>query len=318
MKNRLIVAGIGIPALLAVIFFAPLWGWAIVVGVMASFSAWELTHTVLGERFRTRFGVYAGVAAFAIPLGAVFGYATITERAAMYALFFVMFLEKMIALERREENLPFSDLAVVLFAGIVLPLLLTALVRLGMNRPKPAFILLTFVIVWITDSGAFFVGNAMGTGLCFSMQEIAAYQAEHGCLIAKLSMIPAAIAFALVIPGETGSHPFDTAEAETEICEGMLAEYSGSPLAVFKLTHAVKVLTLSSLFVALFLGGLRTGIVAVDGVILFALCVVVVAIFISLVHAVTARLKIEQVFKYYWTVVSGLALVSLVLAWYGL
>ncbi len=162
MKNRLIVAGIGIPALLAVIFFAPLWGWAIVVGVMASFSAWELTHTVLGERFRRRFGVYAGVAAFAIPLGAVFGYATITERAAMYALFFVMFLEKMIALERREENLSFSDLAVVLFAGIVLPILLSALVRLGMNRPKPAFILLTFVIVWITDSGAFFVGNAMG------------------------------------------------------------------------------------------------------------------------------------------------------------
>ena len=98
----------------------------------------------------------------------------------------------------------------------------------------------------------------------------------------------------------------------------MLAEYSGPPLAVYKLTHAVKVLTLSSLFVALFLGGVRTGIVAVDGVILFALCVVVVALFISLVHAVTARLKIEQVFKYYWTVVSGLALVSLVLAWYGL
>ena len=118
MKNRLIVAGIGIPALLAVIFFAPLWGWAIVVGVMAAVSAWELTHTVLGERFRRRFGVYAAVAAFAIPIGTVFGYATITARAAMYALFFVMFLEKMIALERREENLSFSDLAVVLFAGV--------------------------------------------------------------------------------------------------------------------------------------------------------------------------------------------------------
>ena len=134
----------------------------------------------------------------------------------------------------------------------------------------------------------------------------------------ELPLVLVLLAIALIIPGETGSHPFDTAEAETEICEGMLAEYSGPPLAVYKLTHAVKVLTLSSLFVALFLGGVRTGIVAVDGVILFALCVVVVALFISLVHAVTARLKIEQVFKYYWTVVSGLALVSLVLAWYGL
>ena len=42
MKNRLIVAAIGIPALLAVIFFTPIWGWGIVVAVMASFCAWEL------------------------------------------------------------------------------------------------------------------------------------------------------------------------------------------------------------------------------------------------------------------------------------
>ena len=77
-------------------------------------------------------------------------------------------------------------------------------------------------------------------------------------------------------------------------------------------------LTLTSLFVALFFGGIGTGIVALDGVIVFALCVAATALFISFVHAVTARLKIEQVFKYYWTVVSGLALVSLVLAWYGM
>ena len=44
----------------------------------------------------------------------------------------------------------------------------------------------------------------------------------------------------------------------------------------------------------------------------------ITAVFISFVHAVTARLKIEQIFKYYWTVVSGLALISVVLAWYGL
>ena len=42
------------------------------------------------------------------------------------------------------------------------------------------------------------------------------------------------------------------------------------------------------------------------------------AVSISFVHAITARLKIEQIFKYYWTVVSCLALISLVLAWYGM
>ena len=157
-----------------------------------------------------------------------------------------------------------------------------------------------------------------------------------GSLVTKASLIPAAIAFLLVIPGETGNHPFDAAEAETEICEGMLAEYSGAPLGVFKLSHAIKMLTMTSLFVMLFFGGIGAGIanlvalmgltggaaaavtVILDILVMFLLCVVVTAVGISLVHAVTARLKIEQIFKYYWTVVSALALLSLVLVWYGL
>ena len=188
----------------------------------------------------------------------------------------------------------------------------------GLSREMVTVIACELPLVLVLLAVAKAVGSALGTGLCFSVSEIARYQVENGSLITRPSMIPAALAFALIIPGETGSHPFDTAEAETEICEGMHAEYSGAPLAIFKLTHAVKLLTVTSLFVALFLGGIGTGIAAVDGVIVFALCVIVTALFVSFVHAVTARLKIEQVFKYYWTVVSGLALVSLVLAWYGL
>ena len=188
----------------------------------------------------------------------------------------------------------------------------------GLSREMVVIISCELPLVLVLLSVAKTVGDAMGTGLCFSLSDIAAYQAVNGSLITKLSMIPAAIAFMLVIPGETGNHPFDAAEAETEICEGMLAEYSGAPLGVYKLSHAIKMLTLTSLFVALFLGGIGTGIVIVDALILFAVCVVLTAVCISLVHAITARLKIEQIFKYYWTVVSGLALISLVLAWYGL
>ena len=188
----------------------------------------------------------------------------------------------------------------------------------GLSREMVVIISCELPLVLVLLSVAKTVGDAMGTGLCFSLSDIAAYQAVNGSLITKLSMIPAAIAFMLVIPGETGNHPFDAAEAETELCEGMLAEYSGAPLGVYKLSHAIKMLTLTSLFVALFLGGIGTGIVIVDALILFAVCVVLTAVCISLVHAITARLKIEQIFKYYWTVVSGLALISLVLAWYGL
>ena len=188
----------------------------------------------------------------------------------------------------------------------------------GLSREMVTILACELPLLLVLLAIAKTVGNAMGTGLCFSLSEIAAYQSAHGSLLFHPSMIPAALAFLLVIPGETGNHPFDAAEAETEICEGMLAEYSGKPLGVYKLSHAIKLLTMTSLFAALFLGGLGTGVIVLDAVIQVALCTVVTVIMISFVHAITARLRIEQIFKFYWTAVAGLALISLVLAWFGL
>ena len=90
MKNRLIVAAIGIPALLAVIFFTPIWGWGIVVAIMAAFCAWELLHTAM-PKFVPRFAVYAGVCGAAIVLGAAFGKSELVFKIAAYVLFVTMF-----------------------------------------------------------------------------------------------------------------------------------------------------------------------------------------------------------------------------------
>ena len=186
---------------------------------------------------------------------------------------------------------------------------------IGLSREMVTIIACELPLVMVLLAVGKVVG---GDAVTFSFSKIANYQLANGSLITHASLIPAAIAMLLIIPGETGNHPFDTAEAETEICEGLLAEYSGAPLAVYKLTHCVKVLTLTSFFAALFLGGIGTGIVVVDALILIAICIVLTIVSISFVHAITARLKIEQVFKFYWTTVTGLALISLVLAWYGL
>lgn len=189
---------------------------------------------------------------------------------------------------------------------------------IGLSREMVTVISVELPFVLVLLAVAKTVGNAIGCGLCFSLTDIVGYQQASGSLILHPSMIPAAIAMLLVIPGETGNHPFDAAEAETEICEGMLAEYSGAPLGVYKLSHSIKLLTLTSLFVALFFGGFTSGLLLVDALVLFALCVVITAVSVSFVHAITARLKIEQVFKFYWTIVSGIALLSLVLAWFGM
>ena len=157
-----------------------------------------------------------------------------------------------------------------------------------------------------------------GDALCFSLQDIVAWQAANGSALCHWSLLPAALAMLLVIPAEVGTQPFDVAEAETEICEGPLIEYSGAPLAMFKLNTALKMFVMTALFTALFLGGIDTGVVALNAVILVAICIVLTLLCMTTIHAVTARLKVEHLFKFYWTTVAGLAALSLILVWLGL
>ena len=188
----------------------------------------------------------------------------------------------------------------------------------GLSREMVAMISyeLPFVLVLLAVGKV--AGDGSLLGCTFSLQAIMDWQAVNGPMLFKWSMIPAALAMLMVIPCEIGMHPFDVAEAETEICEGMLAEYSGGPLAVFKLSHCVKMYIMTALFCALFLGGLSTGIVILDIIIVIVLCTVVTFVTMTVPHAVCARFKVEQVFKFYWTVVAGLAAVSAILVWFGL
>lgn len=188
----------------------------------------------------------------------------------------------------------------------------------GLSREMVAMISyeLPFVLVILA------VGRVAGgdgpLGCTFSLGAIMDWQAANGPMLFKWSMIPAAIAMLFVIPCEVGMHPFDIAEAETEICEGTLAEYSGPPLALFRLSHCVKIYLMTALFCVLFLGGLSTGVLVLDILIVAVLCLAVTFVTMTVPHAVCARFKVEQVFKFYWTVVAGLAALSLILVWIGL
>jgi NADH-quinone oxidoreductase subunit H len=193
----------------------------------------------------------------------------------------------------------------------------------GLSREMVSMIAyeLPFILVLLT------VGRAAGTetvfGCTYSLETIAAFQAEHGPLIGHWALIPAAVAMLLVIPCEVGTHPFDIAEAETELCEGTLAEYNGAPLGLFRLSRYVKMYVMPALFCAMFLGGISTGVAGIGGVVLdvlifLGLCGAVSFLCMTIPHVICARLRVEQVLKFYWTVVAGLALASLIMVWAGL
>lgn len=158
-------------------------------------------------------------------------------------------------------------------------------------------------------------GFATSGVVTFSFSKIFDFQVQNGILLSKWSMIPAAIAFLLIIPAEVGSVPFDVAEAETEICEGPLVEYSGFYLGIYKLTQGIKMFIMGSLFVSLFMGGNGFGNIYPNIVLLMALVILVIILSISFTKAVVARIKVEQTLRFFWTVPTGLALLSLILAY---
>lgn len=157
------------------------------------------------------------------------------------------------------------------------------------------------------------VGMAMGGTAVFSLSSIVNFQLKNGSLLFDLPMLPAILAFLCCIPGTIGVVPFDIPEAETEITEGPLLEYSGSGLALFHLTGGLKILVLSALAVALFFPS-GIGDFWLVNLLWFVLKCAVISFFsLTLVRATRARMRLDQAYKFYLLVPTALALVSLVL-----
>jgi formate hydrogenlyase subunit 4 len=131
-----------------------------------------------------------------------------------------------------------------------------------------------------------------------------------------LSLIVCGIAFFLAVQLEVAKLPFDLAEAEQEIMEGPLIEYSGRKLALLKWSLYGKLIVFLVLFVETFLPWPKVGNLPLD-ILITLVKVLVAAVLVEIVAQVFPRLKIAQTMRYFAGVV-GFALAGLVLAVMGL
>jgi len=156
------------------------------------------------------------------------------------------------------------------------------------------------------------VGGSGGSLL--SLSAIMDYQLQHGPLLFDPVMLPAALALLIFIPGTMGHGLFDIPEAEPEVIEGPLLEYSGPLLAVFNLMSAVKLVVVLELAVALLfpnpIGGGVLGNLAWH----VCKCLVLLMLSVTFFRAATGRLRLDQGFSFFVKYTSPLALVSLGLA----
>ena len=119
----------------------------------------------------------------------------------------------------------------------------------------------------------------------------------------------------IVTTGEMAKVPFDIPEAETEIAEGIFAEYSGRNYALFYLADAVKMVVLPAIIIAIFFPYNLSPLLSeyfpnlpmsdwvaygVD-ILFFMLKILVIDIVaVTFMRTAFARMKIDQAVRLYW------------------
>ncbi|RPH98706.1 MAG: NADH-quinone oxidoreductase subunit H [Zetaproteobacteria bacterium] len=138
-----------------------------------------------------------------------------------------------------------------------------------------------------------------------------AYSTTGLPLAGILMLIVALFAFQALV----GRLPFDVAEAETELMEGSLMEYSGPKLALFKFTQMAKLVVYGALVVALFFPW-GSGLPAPVNLVALLAKLALLVLAVTVVAATHARYRIDQAIRYYGGLL-GVSLAALLLALYG-
>lgn len=144
------------------------------------------------------------------------------------------------------------------------------------------------------------------TGGAIRLGDLVLAQQAGGPFLSSLSGAIAGVIVLICIQAKLGYPPFDMAEAEQEIMSGVLIEYSGAPLAVYRLTKAMMLFLLPCFLVTVFWGGLASW-----WAILKLLAVVVLII---LIKNTNPRFKIEHALRFFWFILGALGITAVVLA----
>jgi NADH-quinone oxidoreductase subunit H len=151
-------------------------------------------------------------------------------------------------------------------------------------------------------------------GKSILLGEIIGYQTLEGVMLSNPSCIIAFIVSLVCLQAKLGYIPFDIAEAETEIIGGAIAEYSGVALAVFKITNAIMLVTLPVFLITLFMGGIHFNL---KGILIAFAEFLGIFLFIVLIKATNPRLRIDQAVRFFWCLITPLAIIGMVLALAG-
>jgi len=152
------------------------------------------------------------------------------------------------------------------------------------------------------------------SGYSLQFNEILTAQASQGMFIGSVSGFIAFIIGLLCVQAKMTLPPFHIPEAETEIVEGPFMEYSGGPLAFWKLNHHMMWVIFPFFLVLLFWGGFQLSGLGILWAILKYLLIVVLMIVIKNTNP---RVRIDTALNFFWKYATPLAFLAIILAVLG-
>jgi NADH-quinone oxidoreductase subunit H len=143
----------------------------------------------------------------------------------------------------------------------------------------------------------------------FSLSELIRHQQANGSFCASASGLIAMAIALLCLQGKMGLVPFDASEAEQEISGGSIVEYSGPLLALWKLCKMVMLVTAPFFITVVFWGkGNPLWLIGKYALLLIATI---------LLRNTNPRLRIDQIVKLFWGIVTAFAALALALSAIG-
>jgi len=141
------------------------------------------------------------------------------------------------------------------------------------------------------------------------------YQWANSIFLSSWSGFIAFVVAIICMQAKLALVPFDIPEAETEIIAGPYIEYSGAPLALYKLTRWMMLFVVPMFLVIMFMGGIIfRGWHILWGILKYVLLLVI----IILMRNTNPRLRIDQAIKFFWGPMTILAVIGIILAFLGI
>lgn len=157
MKSRLLVAAVGIPLLLVILFLCPPLVTAIAIAALSAIGARELLYTT-GILRHTRMVIYTMCMGVVSALWSYFGLSLPLGAAAVIVFLLLLFVEALVAY----PEVKFAGISGALFAGIFIPLCLSSIARILLLEQGRYLVLVPILIPFLADAGAYFVGCGLG------------------------------------------------------------------------------------------------------------------------------------------------------------